>query len=39
MGMGTYFSASATAGADISGGTTRTLRIFRVDPVTGMITE
>jgi hypothetical protein len=39
LGMGAYFSASATAGVDVASGTTRTLRIFRVDPVTGMITE
>jgi hypothetical protein len=39
LGMGTYFSASATAGVDVASGTTRTLRIFRVNPVTGMITE
>ena len=39
LGMGTFFSASATAGVDVASGTTRTLRIFRVNPVTGMITE
>lgn len=39
MGMGAYFAVSGTAGADISGGTTRTLRIFRIDPVTGKVTE
>ncbi len=39
LGMGTYFSATATAGVDVSSGVTRTLRIFRVDPVTGLVTE
>jgi hypothetical protein len=39
VGMGAYFGASATAGVDVAGGTTRTLRIFRIDPVTGKVTE
>jgi hypothetical protein len=39
LGMSAYFAVGATAGVDVDKGTTRTLRRFRVDRVTGKITE
>jgi hypothetical protein len=36
---GTYLAVSATAAIDVKGNTSRTLRIFRIDPATGKVTE